>query len=148
MTSHRLDILNKDLFPSFYDLPYDNSYDVSFYKEDGYGVLNPRRHWCFLTEVTQCVPWIRPTYHAKDAEGTEILIAFHTEDRSPHILAQCDVGDTLAIMYANSHGFADGQLGIRVESDDMVKILHCDLKGVRELAQTMSSESESSIAPK
>jgi len=115
-------MLAQDLFPTFDQLPYDNDFNTSFYEDDGLGILHPRHHWCFLAEITGCIPWIRPTYQAKDTDGYNILIAFHTDDRSPHILDQCQVGDTIAIMYANSHIFADGQSGIRVESDDMVKV--------------------------
>ncbi len=95
---------------------------MEFYKDDGTGVLQPRRHWCFLVEVTECVPWLRPTYFAKDVDGGQVFIAFHTEDRSPGIMRDCKVGDTLAIMYANSHAFMDGKVGIRVEDDDSVHV--------------------------
>ena len=115
-------MLAQDLFPTFDQLPYDNDFNTSFYEDDGLGILHPRHHWCFLAEITGCIPWIWPTYQAKDTNGYNILIAFHTDDRSPHILDQCQVGDTIAIMYANSHISADGQSGIRVESDDMVKV--------------------------
>lgn len=113
---------SQKLFPTFNQLPYDNDYDVNFYKDGRDGVLRPRRHWCFLVEITEYVPWLRPMYYAKDTDGTTVFIAFHTDDRSPGILQECKVGDTLAIMYANSHAFMDGKVGIRVEADEFVKV--------------------------
>lgn len=64
-------------------------------------------------------------YYAKDTDGATVFIAFHTDDRSPGILQECKVGDTLAIMYANSHAFMDGKVGIRVEADEFVKVRLC-----------------------
>lgn len=115
------------LFPLFTQLPYDRRYDVGFFKEDRWlGTLRPRHHWCFLVEITKVVlcvvPPIRPMYYGKDAKGKILFIAFHTDDRSPHIKRDCRVGDTLAIMYAESHLFLDGNIGIRVEFNEHVEV--------------------------
>jgi hypothetical protein len=114
-------------FPLFEQLPYDRLYDINFFKEDLWlRQLRPRHHWCFLVEITkvvQCiVPPLRPMYLGKDAIGEDFFIAFHTVDKSPHIKRDCRVGDTLAIMYAESHSFLDGQVGIRVEMNEHVKV--------------------------
>ncbi|EKM76298.1 hypothetical protein AGABI1DRAFT_122698 [Agaricus bisporus var. burnettii JB137-S8] len=142
MTVYNLDIKDKKLFPNFTQLPYDNDYDVTFYKEDAEsGILRPRHHWCFLVEITEIVPWLRPMYYAKDIDGQSVFIAFHTDDRSPHIARECKVGDTMAIMYAQSHAFMDGKIGIRVESHDYVKLLHCSLEKVLDVGEALISKS-------
>ncbi|KAF9442706.1 hypothetical protein P691DRAFT_810223 [Macrolepiota fuliginosa MF-IS2] len=140
MPISRLDFKDKKLFPPFIRLPYDNDYNVEFYEANRAGILQPRRHWCFLAEVTECISWIRPAYFAKDVNGDKIFIAFHTDDRSPEILRECQVGDTFAIMYANSHAFMDGKVGIRVEHDDSVKLFHCDLKAALEIGDILNTE--------
>lgn len=72
-------------------------------------------------------------------------------------MRECKVGDTFAIMYANSHAFMDGKVGIRVEADEFVQVgvspgipcdcdeildfqlFHCDLKSVLEIGKILSS---------
>lgn len=61
-------------------------------------------------------------YLLRDVTGTEFIVAFYTDERSPEVLRDCKVGDTMAIMYAHMHNFIDGQVGIRVEEAETVKV--------------------------
>lgn len=84
------------------------------------GVYRPSKHWCFFAEIIEVIPWpARPMFHVKDVIGNdELLVSFNCDERYmfPTITEACKVGSTICIMYANSHRFMDGQVGIRVES--------------------------------
>ncbi|EKM76299.1 hypothetical protein AGABI1DRAFT_87282, partial [Agaricus bisporus var. burnettii JB137-S8] len=143
-SSMALDLRDKELFPTFGQLPSDtpdDGYDVDYFEFDEYsGVIEPIHHWCLLVEITEVVPYIRPTYYGKDVDGTAVFIVFYTDDRSPQIARNCNVGDTLALMYAETHMFNDGQVGIRVDSDDYVKLFHSTLQGVFQIDELLNSK--------
>ncbi|XP_006456569.1 hypothetical protein AGABI2DRAFT_139276 [Agaricus bisporus var. bisporus H97] len=143
-SSMALDLRDKELFPAFEQLPSDtpdDGYDVDYFEFDEYlGIIEPIHHWCLLVEITEVVPYIRPTYYGKDVDGTAVFIVFYTDDRSPQIARNCNVGDTLALMYAETHMFNDGQVGIRVDSDDYVKVFHSTLQGVFRIDELLNSK--------
>ncbi|KAF8869401.1 hypothetical protein BD779DRAFT_1586819 [Infundibulicybe gibba] len=132
MTPKVPNLRNRSYFPPFSKLPFDQDVPASFYELDS-GMYQPKKHWCFFAQIIARVPWpIRPMYQVKDMDGQTLLVAFHLDDRSrfPHIEARCQVGHTLAFMYANRHHFSDGQKGIRVETEETFTVLPCDLQGL------------------
>ncbi|KAJ6534592.1 hypothetical protein DFH09DRAFT_932196, partial [Mycena vulgaris] len=113
-------------FPAFSGLPSEGYLDRRYYSQNG----SPVAHWCFLAEIKETIPWIRPMYTVTDRDGLEYLVAFHLNDRgrSPIIAEQCKDGHTICIMYPEQHLFSDGQTGIRVENERKVKVLPCSLR--------------------
>ncbi|KAF8879457.1 hypothetical protein BD779DRAFT_1676369 [Infundibulicybe gibba] len=109
MSTGTPNLRNRAHFPSFLELPDDEDIPSDYYQPDIYtGVYHPRKHWCFFAEIIKQVPWpFRPMYRVRDVVGRELLVAFHLEDR---------------VLFP--HYFADGQVGIRVEAEEMFTI--CD----------------------
>jgi len=105
----------------------DNDLDFRYYDEtnDSYGVYGPIKHWCLLGEIVEIIPWIRPMFKVKDNAGEHFLVAFHLDGTRtlPSELAKyAKPGNTMTIMYAEQHYFADGQIGVRLEDVDRVKV--------------------------
>ncbi|TFK38409.1 hypothetical protein BDQ12DRAFT_666141 [Crucibulum laeve] len=114
---YTINLHDRSHFPAFLDLPGEYSIDEDYYEVEG-GFLRPRKHWCFLAEISEYVPWpVRPMYNVKDANGQVLLVAFHLEDRSlfPKIISDFKIGYTIAFMNEEGHRFMDGQIGVRVE---------------------------------
>ncbi|KAJ7181021.1 hypothetical protein C8R46DRAFT_986106 [Mycena filopes] len=116
-------------FPKFSGLPADYELEDRYYPQGG-GL--PARHWCFLAEIKESVPWVRPMYHVHDKAGREYLVSFHGHGHNhPRYLTGAGdrkKGHTMCIMYAFQHRFFDGQIGVRVEDESYVKVLPCTLQ--------------------
>lgn len=75
--------------------------------------------------------WERPRYLVRDREGADINVAFHTEPMDMMMYGfdekKYAVGSTIAVLYANSHHFMDGTIGLRIEELVNVKVrtYHC-----------------------
>ncbi|KAK7063858.1 MYND-type domain-containing protein [Favolaschia claudopus] len=114
--------LNNELnFPPYPNLPDERYLDKRYYSRAG----PPKFHWCFLAEIKNQEPWIRPTYYkVKDRNDKEYLVSFHLGDptRDQAVAEMCRDGYTICVMYAERHLFADGQIGVRVEDEDSVKV--------------------------
>ncbi|KAK7026156.1 hypothetical protein R3P38DRAFT_2946666 [Favolaschia claudopus] len=131
--------LNKELnFPPYRSLPEERCLDERYYSRAG-----PKLHWCFLAEIKNQVPWIRPKYYnVKDRNEKEYLVSFHLGDptRDQAIAEMCRDGYTICVMYAERHLFADGQIGVRVENEDTVKTLPCTLKEFFDIRDKLAND--------
>ncbi|KAF9062042.1 hypothetical protein BDP27DRAFT_1337151 [Rhodocollybia butyracea] len=117
-------------FPPLKLLPHDNVFTDS--DDDYYSTSvdrharEPRKHWCFFAEITE-PSWypLRPTFQAKDIDGTTFLVSFYFDDRAlfEKVIEKGLVGSTICVMYASLHFFADGQFGVRLEEPKNVKII-------------------------
>jgi hypothetical protein len=123
-------------FPSFEQLPGDNDLDLDFFhSEDGFS-YHPRKHWCFLAEIVDTVWIVRLNLHIRDKTGFETRILFHTDDRGKEIdSSMIKNGYTVAVLYAQQHGFLDLSVGIRHENPTAIKVitvwLHLDFRSNR-----------------
>ncbi|KAF8197116.1 hypothetical protein BJ912DRAFT_1140725 [Pholiota molesta] len=132
MEENKLDMRDEEHFPTFLELPDDNDLDLRYY-EDPYeagGVVGPIKHWCLLAEIVEVIPYMRPMFRVKDKANNEFLVAcyFDTHLKMPPIWEKrCKKGGVIAILYATSHYFMDGQNGVRVEEMEYVKFLPCSL---------------------
>ena len=112
-------------FPTFNSLPDDSDIDLRYYGEEHYGVYGPVKHWCLLVEIVKLIPYFRPMFTAKDKAGKEFLVAMYLDNdvALPDFWNKyCKPGNVVAIMYACSHSFMDGQMGIRVEDVENIKV--------------------------
>ena len=112
-------------FPTFNSLPEDSDLDLRYYGEEYSGVYGPVKHWCLLAEIVKPIPYIRPMFTAKDKTGEEFLVAMYLDNdvALPDFWHKyCKPGNVVAIMYACSHTFMDGQTGIRVEEVGTIKV--------------------------
>lgn len=115
---------NLTTFPSFESAPGENDIPPDYYEQNETGVFVPNRHWCFLGEIKDLASFIRLHMEVEDVNGQRIPIFFHTDDRGaelPPMLVQ--KGYTVAILYAQSHWFMSGDIGIRHEAPDLIKVL-------------------------
>lgn len=109
-------------FPEFAELPYDRGLDLDFYDFMDNNVRRPRRNWCFIGEVVDIGYLTRLQIEVQDRSGGKVPIFFHTEDRGEGLMASLKTGHIVAILYANSHAFMDGQFGIRHEDASLLKV--------------------------
>jgi hypothetical protein len=76
------------------------------------------RHWCLFGEIVEIIPWpVRLSLIAKDKDGTQYQVAFYDDLRGGSFASLCKPGRTVAVLYPKKHYFADGQRGLRVESE-------------------------------
>lgn len=72
---------NKERFPTFADLPGEHDINLTFYNTvDGFN-YTPRKHWCFLSEITDIERFVRVKRILQDIAGTTVPVAFHTDGR-------------------------------------------------------------------
>lgn len=111
-------------FPPFCELPDENDIDLEYFESaDGFKYAL-RKHWCFLTEVLNVEYLMRLRLNVKGRDGRETPVFFYTEDRGRSLLDSLHVqeGFTVAILYAEKHGFLDMTAGIRQEDSKSIKV--------------------------
>jgi hypothetical protein len=116
---------NQVHFPTFSSLPEDSDLDLRYFGEECSGVYGPIKHWCLLAEIVEPITYFRPMFTAKDKAGKEFLVAMYLDNDVvlPDFWHKyCKPGNVVAIMYACSHIFVDGQIGIRVEEVGTIKV--------------------------
>ncbi|KAF5592021.1 SET domain protein [Fusarium subglutinans] len=114
---------NQATFPSFIQLPNETDVDDNFFKtRDGVN-YQPRRHWCFLAEITDYLTIVRLQMEVKDVADKKTQVFFYTGGRGSEIApSQLCKGYTIAILYAQQHAFAFSEPGIRHEDPTLVKV--------------------------
>lgn len=117
------DMRSESLFPSFDNLPSDNDMDMRYFDTiDGF-FYNPIKHWCFFGEIVSIEKFFRLRFIVKDKAGNKIPIAFYTDLAGDELdPAGIREGYTVAILYAEQHGFLDLTVGIRHESPRNIKV--------------------------
>lgn len=111
--------------PNFTSLPEDSEIDLRYFDEDRSGAYGPVKRWCLLAEIEKVIPYLRPMFSAKDKAGRQLLVTMYLDNEValPDFWHKyCRPGNVVAIMYANSHVFMDGQTGIRVEEVESIKV--------------------------
>jgi hypothetical protein len=103
------------IFPTFPLCPDENDISIDFYTPINY-ILRPKRHWCFLAEITYVEYIFRLRLFTKDKSGVEFPIAFYLDEAyTEPDLNLFQVGRTISILYPHQHGFLDLTVGIRQE---------------------------------
>ncbi|KAH9066740.1 hypothetical protein EDB87DRAFT_1801395 [Lactarius vividus] len=144
-------------FPSFRECPYEDDIPYAYYREREEGVYAPIRHWCYLGEITEKAVFTRLCLTVKDKRGDKVTTSFYLD--SHHSggtfligTSQSDLpvhpnmpksltktGNTIAILYAQQHGFVDGNIGFRVEDADRVQFFPCTLERLLALSDRVSN---------
>ncbi|KAH7205909.1 hypothetical protein DER44DRAFT_317826 [Fusarium oxysporum] len=120
---------DKEHFPAFEDLAWDNHLDPHYYRERENGFWEPHKHWVFIGEID-----LRVKLTVKDRDGLEIPVAIYTEARGVEIgPSNLQVGNTVAIFYAVKHLFMDMTIGIRHEDLQYLKIFPISLDNMMQL---------------
>jgi hypothetical protein len=127
------------VFPSFRECPYESDTPHAYWRDLGGGVYLPRRHWCYLGEITERIAFIPLCLAVQDRKGDEVLATFYPDSGGmisfpvhpnvPESLA--NKGNTIAILYAEQHNFLefDGSIGFRIEDADQVQVRPTLLEG-------------------
>jgi SET domain len=127
--SQYADLRSETAFPPFDDLPGENDIDLEFYESaDGFS-YRPRKHWCFLTEIIDVEKFLRLRLIVKDKSDRIVPIAFYTDNRGLELdQSYAQKGFTVAILYAEQHGFLDLSVGIRHENPTAIKVKLLELR--------------------
>lgn len=127
--SQYADLRSETAFPLFDDLPEENDISLEFYEStDGFS-YRPRKHWCFLAEIIDVENFMRLRLIVKDKAGRKVPIAFYTESRGLEVdPSYIQEGFTVAILYAEQHGFLDLSVGIRHENPTAIKVKSPELR--------------------
>lgn len=127
--SQYADLRSETAFPLFDGLPEENDISLEFYESAGGFSYRPRKHWCFLAEIIDVENIFRLRLIVKDKFGRTVPIAFYTDDRGleldPSYIRE---GFTVAILYAEQHGFLDLSVGIRHENPTVIKVRPPELR--------------------
>ncbi|RYC84129.1 hypothetical protein BFJ63_vAg12978 [Fusarium oxysporum f. sp. narcissi] len=111
---------DKEHFPAFDDLAWDNDLNTNYYREPENGFWEPRKHW--------------------DRDGLEIPVAIYTEARGVEISpSNLQVGKTVVIFYAVKHLFMDMTIGIRHEDLEYLKIFPISLDDMIQLSDIIQT---------
>ncbi|KAF5264350.1 hypothetical protein FOXYS1_4867 [Fusarium oxysporum] len=117
---------DKEHFPAFDDLAWDNDLNTNYYREPENGFWEPRKHWVFIGEI--------------DRDGLEIPVAIYTEARGVEISpSNLQVGKTVVIFYAVKHLFMDMTIGIRHEDLEYLKIFPISLDDMIQLSDIIQT---------
>ena len=121
--SQYANLRNEVPFPSFENLPGDNDINMEYLgTTDGFH-YSPIKHWCFLGEITDVEAIVRLRLVVQDKAKHRVPIAFHTDRRGQELdRALLQKGYTVAILYAEHHGFMDMTEGIRHETLSNLKV--------------------------
>ncbi|CAA7266782.1 unnamed protein product [Cyclocybe aegerita] len=142
-------------FPTLSLLPKDNdpsgSVDLSYYEDPGDepdGISDPVKHWCLLVQIVYHTATDKELiYNVRDREGKNFFVVFYREGESLQLPGKkekesgggkggggerpwqkyCKPGNCMAVMYACSHVFEDGALGVQVTESENVKSFPCSL---------------------
>ena len=121
--SQYADLRSETAFPLFDDLPEENDISMEFYESANGFSYRPRKHWCFLAEIIDVENFLRLRLIVKDKADRKVPIAFYTEDRGLEVgPSYAQEGFTVAILYAEQHGFLDLSVGIRHENPTAIKV--------------------------
>ena len=124
---------NRSFFPSFQQLPYDNSINELYYAPDTRnGVWKINKTWCFLADITNddsaLVPFLRNRVLVTDRDGFSNIPIFFYPETGFLDFELLKRGRTLAVLYAEYHHFLDGQIGLRIENLDTVNVFNSTLE--------------------
>ncbi|EKM58605.1 uncharacterized protein PHACADRAFT_182902 [Phanerochaete carnosa HHB-10118-sp] len=110
------DLQDRISFPTFADCPQLRDYNDDRYFTSSGSYL---RHWCFLGEITGIATFSRLVLDVKDTASREdTRVACYDNDGGMSFMRRArppKVGDTVAVLYAQTKAFLDGSIGIRVE---------------------------------
>jgi hypothetical protein len=112
---------NRSTFPSFTGLPAD--YAPDFYETSDIRPPRPRRHWCFLGEITEHFTLLMLQLQLQDVDGNTVPLIFYTERQGRELAPrQYQEGYTVAVLYARQHVFAHDGPGIRHEFPGTINV--------------------------
>ncbi|KAF2477434.1 SET domain-containing protein [Lindgomyces ingoldianus] len=116
------------------NLPGDNDINMEYLGIiDGFH-YSPIKHWCFLGEIIEVETIFRLRLIVKDKANHRVPIAFHTDEGGQELdQALLQHGYTVAILYAEHHGFLDMTEGIRHEVPSNIKIFPLPSRMPREM---------------
>ncbi|KAG4252943.1 hypothetical protein FPRO03_08392 [Fusarium proliferatum] len=131
---------DKNHFPGFEDLAWDNNLDTQYYRQRDNGYWEPCKHWVFIGEIVEVHIDLRVRLTVKDRDGLEIPIAIYTESRGVELgPSNLQVGNTIVILYAVKHLFMDMTIGIRHEDLQYLKIFPISLDNMMQLSDKIQT---------
>ncbi|EXA01920.1 hypothetical protein NW765_003500 [Fusarium oxysporum] len=131
---------DKEHFPAFEDLAWDNHLDPRYYRERENGFWEPHKHWVFIGEIVEVEIDLRVKLTVKDRDGLEIPVAIYTEALGVEIgPSNLQVGNTVAIFYAVKHLFMDMTIGIRHEDLQYLKIFPISVDNMMQLSDRVQT---------
>ncbi|KAF9554898.1 hypothetical protein CPC08DRAFT_712468, partial [Agrocybe pediades] len=129
-TPEPFSLRHRKYFPIFAEIPTDDD------------IYTADCHYCLLVEIVEIVPYLRPTFRVKDKADREFIVMFYldrgTEVPREEWKTSCRVGGVMMIKGAMNHQFMDGQVGVRVEDVEDVKMLPCNLQALLHISDEVT----------
>ncbi|KAI8866968.1 hypothetical protein GQ42DRAFT_165141 [Ramicandelaber brevisporus] len=129
-------LLDARYFPSYKQLPSDDDVDEDFY-DISYGIGQLRKHWCYMGEIVEVIPYVRVILKVRDVKGTVVMVAFYQDNTEYLDKSGLKLGSTIFIRYAHQHYFMDGSEGLRIEDLSSVLVLPYSLKTILDAHRTI-----------
>ena len=119
-------LTNRTLFPAFDALPDSRLLNENWYTRDG-ELRCPKAHWTFVGEIVRVMHLTRFGLLVNDRDGKTVLVWLYPDNHVKVDYSQFQVGFTVFIRYAERHHFMDGQIGIRIDDPEYVKVISISL---------------------
>lgn len=125
-------------FPSFLDLPNDQTINYNYFFLGAKCQYQPIRHWCFIGEITDDQfardSFSRNLIQVKDVSNRDGIPVFFYRADGNLDFDELRVGGTFCLRYAQSHFFLDSQFGIRCEHFNNVLVIPAKLSALMEIS--------------
>ncbi|KAJ7791472.1 hypothetical protein B0H14DRAFT_3500386 [Mycena olivaceomarginata] len=100
-------------------------------------------------EIVEKLTWpVRVVVTVQDKDGKRMLVAFYFDNMAQFDCENVKVGSTIAVLYAEQHYFVDGNIGLRVEHPQFVKMFTCGLNTLLRISDDIESETPDNCAQK
>ncbi|CCE29284.1 uncharacterized protein CPUR_02977 [Claviceps purpurea 20.1] len=119
-------ITTQSLFSGFVDLPFTRGFDANG--------PSKKRHYCLLGEIIGSIFLLHLGIVIKDIHGYKVPLHVYTKSRGKDLMPnEYQRGYTVALLDPLQYLFKDGNMGIRLEDPQMIKIFPLSLAKMIEL---------------
>ena len=125
-------------FPSFKNLPHENSLEYGYWERDNLGRHTPACIWFFMAEIVNAEAsqssFLRNRVDVRDRDGGECPIFFYPKDLGDFDFKTLKKGSTILVTNGQKHNFLDLSVGLRIEYLDCASVMPCSMSDLLQLS--------------